>query len=105
MVYKETGKLMCEAFEVQSVSTVTCPNFLSSVVETSLLRVARADPAKEDDERSKAPEAPIKAAEAPIKAPEPPIRAPEAANGLGDPRIGALEGERFSARIWEVRSS
>merc|ERR1719500_2667266 len=82
---------MCEAFEVQSVSTVTCPNFLSSVVETSLLRVARADPAKEDDERSKAA--------------EPPIRAPEAANGLGDPRIGALEGERFSARIWEVRSS
>merc|ERR1719500_393739 len=89
---------MCEAFEVQSVSTVTCPNFLSSVVETSLLRVARAGPAKEDDERSKAPEAPI-------KAPEAPIRAPEAANGLGDPRIGALEGERFSARIWEVRSS
>merc|ERR1719500_2596707 len=89
---------MCEAFEVQSVSTVTCPNFLSSVAETSLLRVARADPAKEDDERSKAPEAPIKAPEAPIKA-------PDAANGLGDPRIGALEGERFSAMIWEVRSS
>ena len=96
---------MCEAFEVQSVSTVTCPNFLSSVVETSLLRVARADPAKEDDERSKAPEAPIKAAEAPIKAPEPPIRAPEAANGLGDPRIGALEGERFSTRSLEAMSS
>ena len=80
---------MCEAFEVQSVST--CPNFLSSVVETSLLRVARADPAKEDDERSKAPEVPSKA--------------PEAPKGLGDPRIGALEGERFSTRSLEAMSS
>ena len=73
-----------------SVSTDTCPNFLSSEPETSLLSVARLD-VKEDDERSKAPEAPVKA--------------PEAPNGLGDPRIGALEGERFSTRILEVRSS
>ena len=82
---------MCDDFEVQLVSADTCPNFLSSVAETSLLRVGRLDPAKEDDERSKAPEAPIKA--------------PEAPNGLGDPRIGAPEGERFSTRILEVRSS
>ena len=54
------------------------------------MRVARLD-VKEEDERSKAPEAPVKA--------------PEAPNGLGDPRIGALEGERFSTRILEVRSS
>ena len=89
---------MCAAVEVQLVLTDTCPNFLSSVPETSLLRVARLDPAKEDDERSKAPEAPIKAPEAPIKAPGAP-------DGRGDPRIGALEGERLSTRILEVRSS
>ena len=82
---------MCAAVEVQLVLTDTCPNFLSSVPETSLLRVARLDPAKEDDERSKAPEAPIKA--------------PGAPDGRGDPRIGALEGERLSTRILEVRSS
>merc|ERR1719447_783001 len=35
---------------------VTCPNFLSSVTEASLLTVARL-PEKEDEERSRAPEA------------------------------------------------
>ena len=51
----------------------------------------RLAPAKEDDERSKAPEVPSKA--------------PEAPKGLGDPRIGALEGERFSTRSLEAMSS
>ena len=46
---------------------------------------------KEDDERSKAPEAPV--------------NDPEAPNGPADPRIGALDGERFSTRILEVRAS
>ena len=86
----------------------TCPNFLSSVVEASLLTVARL-PEKEDEERSRAPEALPKVVPAPKAGVRPVPNAP------GELNDEVLDGERvsifgklccrFSTKIFVVRSS
>ena len=96
----------------------TCPNFLSSVAEASLLTVARL-PEKEDDERSRAPEALV-----PLPKVVPPPKVGPAApktgvrpvpNAPGELNDEVLDGERvsifgklccrFSTKIFVVRSS
>ena len=96
----------------------TCPNFLSSVAEASLLTVARL-PEKEDDERSRAPEALV-----PLPKVVPPPKVVPAApktgvrpvpNAPGELNDEVLDGERvsifgklccrFSTKIFVVRSS
>ena len=90
----------------------TCPNFLSSVVEASLLTVARL-PEKEDDERSRAPEALVPLPKVVPAAPKTGVRpVPNAPGELNDE---VLDGEivsifgklccRFSTKIFVVRSS
>ena len=90
----------------------TCPNFLSSVTEASLLTVARL-PEKEDDERSRAPEALVPLPKVVPAAPKIGVRpVPNAPGELNDE---VLDGERvsifgklccrFSTKIFVVRSS
>ena len=90
----------------------TCPNFLSSVAEASLLTVARL-PEKEDDERSRAPEALVPLPKVGPAAPKTGVRpVPNAPGELNDE---VLDGERvsifgklccrFSTKIFVVRSS
>ena len=96
----------------------TCPNFLSSVVEASLLTVARL-PEKEDDERSRAPEAlvPLPKVVPPPKVvpadPKTGVRpVPNAPGELNDEVLDeervSIFGKlccRFSTKIFVVRSS
>ena len=105
----------------------TCPNFLSSVAEASLLTVARL-PEKEDDERSRAPEALVPLPKV-VPAPKAGLRpAPKTGvrpvpmagvrpvpNAPGELNDEVLDGERvsifgklccrFSTKIFVVRSS
>ena len=102
----------------------TCPNFLSSVAEASLLTVARL-PEKEDDERSRAPEALVplpKVVPDPKVVPPPKVvpAAPKTGvrpvpNAPGELNDEVLDEERvsifgklccrFSTKIFVVRSS
>ena len=107
----------------------TCPNFLSSVVEASLLTVARL-PEKEDDERSRAPEALVplpkvvpalkvvplpKVVPPPKVGPDPKTGVRPVPNAPGELNDEVLDGERvsifgklccrFSTKIFVVRSS
>ena len=89
----------------------TCPNFLSSVAEASLLTVARL-PEKEDDERSRAPEALVPL---PKVVPDPKTGVRPVPNAPGELNDEVLDGERvsifgklccrFSTKIFVVRSS
>ena len=97
----------------------TCPNFLSSVAEASLLTVARL-PEKEDDERSRAPEALVPLPKV-VPAPKAGLRpAPKTGvrpvpNAPGELNDEVLDEERvsifgklccrFSTKIFVVRSS